>query len=88
METEPKLEIAGQTSQCRNEATPVMLRTEHLNMQVEAEVCKISARDCREGKVKDENWVVGRSRLLVIFRREAARKAEKFRNCAIESFSL
>lgn len=50
VKTEPKLEVAGQTSHCRNEATPVMERTEHLNTQVEAEVCEISARDCREGK--------------------------------------
>lgn len=50
MKTEPKLEIAGQTLQCRNEATPVMGRAEHINRQLEAEFWEISARDCRKGK--------------------------------------
>lgn len=35
--TEPKLKIAGQTLQCRNEATPVMGMAEHINRQLETE---------------------------------------------------
>lgn len=71
--TEPKLEIAGQTLQCRNEASAVMGRAEHINRQLEAEFWERSERD-QKGKVKDEKQVVARSRFLVIFRRERSGK--------------
>lgn len=48
--TEPKLGIAGQTLQCRNETSPVMGRAEHINSQLEDEFWEVSARDCRKGK--------------------------------------
>lgn len=48
--TEPKLEIAGQTLQSRNEVTTVTRRAEHINRQLETEFWEISVRDCRKGK--------------------------------------
>lgn len=40
VKTEVKLEIARQTSQCRNEASTAMERTEHINVQVGAKSVK------------------------------------------------
>lgn len=40
VKTEVKLEIAGQTSHCRNEASTVMGRIEHVNVQVGAKSMK------------------------------------------------
>lgn len=48
--TEPKLQIAGQILQCRNEASTEMGRAEHINRQLEAEFWERSARDCRKAK--------------------------------------